>query len=136
MQLTVVYDDTQAQVEATPEGERLWLAPAELRAATGWELKPEGACRDDVCVPVPPGAQLARAGGAVDLVALAALLSRPVVHEDTEHVWLVGEAAEERRAALESLEAPDFALPDLSGTVHRLSDYRGRKVFLVAWASW
>ena len=32
--------------------------------------------------------------------------------------------------------APDFALPDLSGRVHRLSDYRGQKVFLTTWASW
>ena len=32
--------------------------------------------------------------------------------------------------------APDFALPDPSGRIHRLSDYRGKKVFLVTWASW
>ena len=32
--------------------------------------------------------------------------------------------------------APDFALPDLDGRVHRLSDFRGRKVFLATWASW
>ena len=33
-------------------------------------------------------------------------------------------------------EAPDFALPDLNGTVHHLSDYRGEKVYLFFWASW
>jgi len=32
--------------------------------------------------------------------------------------------------------APDFALPDPSGRVHRLSDHRGKKVLLVTWASW
>ena len=37
---------------------------------------------------------------------------------------------------LRSGEAPDFALPDLSGRMHRLSDYRGKKVLLYAWASW
>jgi peroxiredoxin Q/BCP len=26
--------------------------------------------------------------------------------------------------------APDFALPDPTGTIHRLADYRGRKVAL------
>ena len=46
------------------------------------------------------------------------------------------ESAKERKAALTSLEAPDFALPDPSGRMHRLSDYRGKKVFLVTWASW
>ena len=42
----------------------------------------------------------------------------------------------ERTAALESLEAPDFTLPDLSGRPHSLVDYRGRKVLLATWASW
>jgi peroxiredoxin len=37
---------------------------------------------------------------------------------------------------LTSLEAPDFALPDLDGKMHSLSDYRGKKVFVVSWASW
>ncbi|MFK8795062.1 TlpA family protein disulfide reductase [Planococcus plakortidis] len=32
--------------------------------------------------------------------------------------------------------APDFALPDLNGTVHHLDDYRGEKVYLLFWASW
>jgi hypothetical protein len=27
-------------------------------------------------------------------------------------------------------------LPDLDGNLHRLSDYRGKKVLLSAWASW
>ncbi|HSY78461.1 MAG TPA: redoxin domain-containing protein [Verrucomicrobiae bacterium] len=34
------------------------------------------------------------------------------------------------------MQAPDFELPDLDGKLHRLSDYRGKKVFLLAWASW
>ena len=32
--------------------------------------------------------------------------------------------------------APDFALPDLSGVVHRRSDYRGRPVLVSFWAVW
>jgi peroxiredoxin len=37
---------------------------------------------------------------------------------------------------MQSLEAPDFTLPDLEGRPHALRDYRGKKVFLVSWASW
>ncbi len=32
--------------------------------------------------------------------------------------------------------APDFAVTDVEGTEHNLSDYRGRNVVLVFWATW
>jgi len=32
--------------------------------------------------------------------------------------------------------APDFALPDLNGNIYRLSDLRGKVVFLNLWATW
>jgi peroxiredoxin len=32
--------------------------------------------------------------------------------------------------------APDFTLPDTTGTLHRLSDYRGRTVIINFWATW
>jgi len=33
-------------------------------------------------------------------------------------------------------QAPDFALPDLAGRTHTLAEHRGKKILLVAWASW
>jgi peroxiredoxin len=33
-------------------------------------------------------------------------------------------------------EAPDFVLTDLNGEKHRLSDYRGKGVFLNFWGTW
>ncbi len=53
-----------------------------------------------------------------------------------EKVAYLGVSAEERASALTSLEAPDFTLPDLEGRPHSLSEYRGKKVLLVAYASW
>ncbi|HEY0398152.1 MAG TPA: redoxin domain-containing protein, partial [Acidimicrobiia bacterium] len=35
-----------------------------------------------------------------------------------------------------SVEAPDFTLPDLDGNLRSLSDYRGRKVVVLAWGSY
>ncbi len=37
---------------------------------------------------------------------------------------------------LQAEPAPDFALPDLSGRMHHLSDYRGKWVLVNYWATW
>jgi hypothetical protein len=111
----------------------LVLGPVDAERVTGWESKPEGMCRADVCVPVPA---TMRPGGRVDVAAFWAHMGNPVARDRTGEVWVLGTAAAERNAALGGLVAPDFALPDLSGRVHRLSDYRGQKVFLTTWASW
>ncbi len=124
---------------AKAEGDNLWLSGADLTRASGWELKPEGACLGDVCVPIPPAraSEFVRDNGSTfNLAALARHLGQPVVHDDKNGVWYFGEAAATRRATLASLQAPDFELPDLDGKMHRLSDYRGKKVLLAAWASW
>ena len=67
---------------------------------------------------------------------LAARGDRPLAVDREERVACLGVAAPARVAALASLEAPDFTLPDLAGRPHTLSAHRGRKVLLVAWASW
>jgi peroxiredoxin len=35
-----------------------------------------------------------------------------------------------------AVPAPDFALPDTNGRLHRLSDYRGKTVIINFWATW
>lgn len=140
MPVTVIYGERPSSAaSAAAEGENLWLSLEALRTTTGWELKPQGACLGDVCVPIPSGreGEFVRAGGSqFNLAALARLLNQPVVHDDTHNVWFFGEAASTRSAALLSLQAPDFTLPDLDGRMHSLSDHRGKKVLLVSWASW
>ncbi len=134
--------DATTVAGARIEGESLWLAPDDLARATGWEWKPEGLCRGGACVPVPRGhagrewAREAEGGPSVNLTRLVRHLGQPVVACPEHGVWAVGEAAEDVGDRLRSLEAPDFTLPDLNGRLHTLSDYRGRKVFLLAWASW
>lgn len=118
-------------VVAAPDGDDLWISPEELSAATGWTLKPHGLCQDDQCVPVPPGRVLTR-GNQINLTAVASLLGQPVVRDRAHGVWCFGEVPPSRG----TLQAPDFTLPDLDGRAHALRDYRGKKVFLVSWASW
>ena len=36
------------------EQESLWLPTRDAETATGWTLKPEGFCKDDICLPIPP----------------------------------------------------------------------------------
>lgn len=103
---------------------------SEFEQGTGWELKPQGACRGDICIPVPDSAF---AGGEVDVAAMAAALHMPLVHDDSRGVTAVGPAVVAGRQ-LETAEAPDLVLPDLDGRDFALSSLRGQKVLLVAWA--
>ena len=74
--------------------------------------------------------------GPVELGELAGRLDRPVAVDIDERAVYLGVPAAERARRLASLEAPDFALPDLDGRRHTLAEQRGTKVLLVAWASW
>lgn len=117
------------QVVHTVESDSgLRLDPAVL----GWHRKPEGLCRDDVCIPVPAGTP----DGPLDATRLGSLLGRPVAIDEAERVAAFGASAAERAEALRSGLAPDFELPDVDGVLHRLSDYQGRKIVLYAYASW
>jgi hypothetical protein len=61
---------------------------------------------------------------------------RPVAVDLDERAAYLGISAAARAKALASLEAPDFTLPDLDGRLHSLSAHRGKKILLVAYASW
>ena len=118
-------------------GDSLWCPAREAEAATGWTVRPEGLCQDAVCLPLPLGRERDFVdGGRINLATVWRHLGRAVAHSERGHVWVLGESARSRAAALASLEAPDFALPDPTGRLHRLSDHRGQKVLLVTWASW
>mgnify|MGYP003345827249 FL=1 len=129
--MTVVLTPTAEHVVATRDG--LWMSPADAETATGWTLKPEGMCRGDACVPLPASAVGANE---VDVAAFWTRLGGPVIASEQKDVWALGAPADERNAALEGLEAPDFTLPDIDGKPRRLSELRGKKVFLATWASW
>jgi hypothetical protein len=105
--------------------------PAAFERETGWAIKPEGACKDDRCVPLPAEA---RVGSRLDVRALAARLGMPIVADEPSGLWSLGPEAGGR--ALTSAVAPDLTLPDWQGRAFQLASLRGRKVLLVAWASW
>lgn len=110
--------------------ESLRVDPAELERRTGWSIKPQGACKEERCVPLPP-----RQGDEmIDARTLAERLGMPLVHDEPSGLWCLGPEAGGH--ALTSARAPDLILPDLDGVPFDLTSLRGTKVLLLAWASW
>lgn len=106
----------------------LTIPRADFEAGTGWQLKPEGACKGDVCIPLPQVP-----GDDADVKALAAAMGLPLVSAPEHGLWALGPEAIGGRA-LVTAQAPDLRLPDLDGNEFALSSLRGRKVLLYAWA--
>lgn len=131
---TIIDDGRPTAVPARVRDGAVRLSREALERAIGWALKPEGLCRDAMCVPVR-GAPVESADG-VDLAGVATALGRPLAVDVAERAAFLGVAAAERARPLAALEAPDFTLPDLAGRRHSLRDHRGKKVLLVAHASW
>lgn len=105
---------------------------AELLEHTGWEAKPQGMCRGEVCVPAPGALH---GDGTVDVRIVADRLGMPIEHDATHGVWALGPATLGGRA-LTTAEAADPVLRTRDGEPFRLSSLRGRKVVLAAWASY
>ncbi len=125
MDFTLIDADRAIEVEAQVAGDAVRVAPEALREALGWRLEPQGLCRGEVCVPLRDRGSLLVDGGIV-LAAFAAALGRPLALEVAERAAALAASAADRREKLTALEAPDCALPDLDGRLHRLSDHRGR----------
>ena len=138
---TIVYDDKATEISAANEDAgQLWITTPDLQRATRFELKPQGVCRDELCFPVPKSRQeefVRKSAGKTwfNLMAFAQLVHQPVAHDQALSTWYFGLRSDQRQG-LSSLEAPDFRLPDMEGKTHSLSDFRGKKVLLVTWASW
>ena len=103
----------------------------EFEGRTGWVFKPEGACKGDVCVPLPAGAA---SSAKVDARMLSDRLGMPLIHDADANIWSLGPEA--MGHALTAAKAADFELPDWQGKQFRLSSLRGQKALIVTWSSW
>jgi hypothetical protein len=143
---TVVYDDVATEISAgqtDDSSSQLWVTTADLTRATRFEVKPQGVCRDELCFPLPKARQqeFLRKDDKnatltwFNLTAFAGLVHQSVAHDAAQSMWYFGLRSDQQQK-LASLRAPDFTLPDMNGKMHSLSDFRGKKVFLITWASW
>ena len=98
---------------------------------TGWQIKPEGACKGDRCVPLPDDAVR---DGVVDVRVVAERLNAPLVRDEAHELWAMGPESGGR--ALTTAQAPDLVLLDINSEPFWLRSLEGQKVLLLAWASW
>ena len=139
---TVIYYGAATEVTAATEpSSDLWITTSDLTRATRFVIKPQGVCRDLLCFPLPKNRKaefIAKKDSTTwfNLSEFARLIMQPFTSDQQNGIWYFGARTEEHNGYLTSLEAPNFTLPDLSGRVHSLADFRGKKVLLVTWASW
>ncbi len=139
---TVISLDGVTTVSKTlPDATDLWVTKADLPSVNGFELKPEGACLDEICIPIRQNEDsqlfVTRQGsGWVNVTGLARILKQPVVADYDTQTFSLGAIPVQRTSFVRDALAPDFELTDWQGNTHRLSDFKGKKIMLLSWASW
>jgi hypothetical protein len=113
--------------------DRLQLTAEEFERHTGWQIKPEGACKGQSCVPLP---SLERdAEGLIELTVVAQRLGMPIARDEAHGQFALGPRSGDRRV-LDSARMPDLVLSDFNGKPFDFVNLRGRRVVLITWASW
>ena len=107
----------------------------DFASVTGWQLKPEGLCFADTCVPVTNSSALTNST-LIDLVEFARVTNQNIVVDRKHKIAALGDRADSRSEAMATLVAPDFRLPDIHGKQVSFSDFNRRKRLLLAWSSW
>lgn len=133
--LVVTQDGETMAVEVVSNFGEFAVSLADFARATGWQLKPQGLCIDEICVPVREAKRLTD-GTSIDLVEFARVTQQNIVFDRQRQVAALGERADSRSDSMSSLLAPDFKLPDIHGRQVSFSDFNRRKRLLLAWSSW
>lgn len=133
--LVVSQNGESLSVEVAPGFGEFAVAVEDFERATGWQLKPQGLCLGDVCVPVRDLPLLTR-DNQIDLVEFARSVNQNIVFDKARKIAALGERADLRGDEMSTLEAPDFVLPDIHGKKVSFSDFNRRKRLLLAWSSW
>jgi len=134
---TVLYQGKNITLTRTGEGPGLLIDPQDLSRINGFEIKPEGACYADVCIPLTDDMFVTQDGKRwFDLTAFADHVGQPYVADPDARVWSFAEIPARRENMMLNAMAPEFEVTDRSGNVIRLADYKGKKALIVTWSSW
>ena len=134
---TVLYQGKAVTLSETGSGDGLLIRPDDLTRVNGFELKPEGACYEDMCIPMNEELLVEQDGNQwFDLAAFADLLGQPYVADREASVWSFAEIPAKREKMMVNAMAPEFEVTDRQGNVIRLADFKGKKALIVTWSSW
>ena len=140
--VTILFGDRVVTIQqAHIEAPDLWIMPDDLKRVNDFELKPHGACLDEICIPVSHSGddalvRISEEKTWFNLTGFARKLDQAFVADTASRVWSFGEITAVRGSYFNDGIAPEFALPDRTGKQISLSDFRGKKVLLLTWASW
>ena len=129
---TVLYGDRVVPLDKIrPDPKDLWVRSADLPRINEFEVKPQGACRADMCIPLSKDL---KSGEWFNLTGFARKLHQAYVTD--AGAWSFGEIPLVRGEFYKTRIAPDFSVPDRKGRKVHLTDFRGKKVLVITWASW
>ena len=134
---TVLYQGRTIRLDAIGPGDGLLIRREDLVRINGFEVKPEGACYNDICMPLGSDVLVEREGQPwFDLEAFANRIGQPFVADREARVWSFAEIPAKRERTLVDAMAPEFEVKDRQGKVVRLADLKGKKALIVTWSSW
>ena len=134
---TILYQGRATTLSETGNGDGLRIRPDDLARINSFELKPQGACFQDMCVPMND--QLLIEDGDrrwFDLAAFADRLDQPYVADTESRVWSFAEMPARRDNLLVQGKVPDFSVTDRQGNLVTPTHLKGRKALIVTWSSW
>ena len=134
---TVLYQGKTITLSEVGKGEGLLVRPQDLPRINGFEVKPQGACYNDLCIPLNESVLVKRSGKTwLDLTAFADLLGQPYVADTEAKVWSFAEIPAKRENMMRGAMAPDFEVTDRKGNQVTRADLKGKKALIVTWSSW
>lgn len=137
--VTVLYKNREIHLEKTLEEPGLWVPAQDLANINEFELKPQGACLGELCIPLKEDPFLLKTVDGqqwINICAFADLLEQAWVFDTETQVFSFGDIPQTRASMLENAMAPDFEIVDRQGKVIRMSDFKGKKALIITWSSW
>lgn len=137
---TLIAHNQSSIIKTRPIKDELWIHADDVHKSTGFEIKPSGVCYSklDICIPLlDQGYTFEDEKGLwLNLSKLANTLDMACVSNTDKTVWSLGIIPQERTKLLETGMAPDFEIEDIHGNTIKRSDFLGKKILIVTWATW